>query len=351
MASIGVIAQNFEIFEGDGLDQFARTGEISLNQIHMAGAQGVILGHSEVGDGPEIINKKLLSILKKQQESGNSSFLNNPVVLVGESWSEFENTEPQKIAQLMKDKCSIIFRGLPKNFLSRAIIGYEPKWGSRGSGRDDMPPPQPQLISLCIKGVRAFFKEKYGNGIKTYFIYGGRSTPERTRKILLDKNADGLVLGSACNTVEKTLAIAKTMQAMTRSQPRTRIAMVPIRHHIWGHAGVQVLVTQGWLALCIRRNHGRTISPPPFAAASIPKANFIDRAIQTVIARSAGVIACPIQQAESRQTLVTAHCPSAHIRGAIKPVLIAWATIGHRCVFGLFPLPIVPILSALVTVA
>ncbi len=59
--------------------------------------------------------------------------------------------------------------------------------------------------------MRKFFVSHYGAKAKPCFIYGGRSTPERTRQILADKNIDGLLLGSACNSVKKTLDIAHTM--------------------------------------------------------------------------------------------------------------------------------------------
>lgn len=216
MARMKVIAQNFDIYEGDGLDRFARTGEISLKHIVRAGAEGTIIGHSETADEPKVINRKLLSVAK-------SSGISRVVVLVGESWKEFESNSPDDVADLMKRKCDIIFRGVPKEFVSKLIVGYEPKWGSRGSGRDDVAPPQPELISSCIKNMRRFFMDKYGDDSLLYFIYGGRSTPERTRKVLADKNIDGLILGSACNTVRKTMDIANTMKDVCSGRTKVLI--------------------------------------------------------------------------------------------------------------------------------
>ena len=216
MAKIGVIAQNFDIYEGDGLDRFARTGEVCVGHIVRAGAEGVILGHSETGDEPSVINKKLLSIVKVPG-------ISRVIVLVGENWKEFEGNSPADVADLMKRKCEIIFRDVPQGFVSKLIVGYEPKWGSRGSGRDDVAPPQPEFISSCIRNMRLFFRDKYGDDSGMYFVYGGRSTPERTRKILADKNIDGLILGSACNTVKKTMDIANTMKDVCRGRTKVLI--------------------------------------------------------------------------------------------------------------------------------
>lgn len=217
MIRIGLVAQNFEIFEGDGLDKFARTGKISAKHILRAGAQGVILGHPEAGDDPETVHKKLKSIIEE-----NMPFT-KLIVIVGEDLDEFENNKPEEIASLMKKKCEIIFTDIPADFIKELIIGYDPRWGSKGSGKENMPPPQPELISKCISEMRRFFTEHYGNKIKVSFIYGGRSTPERTKQILEDENIDGLILGSACNTVKKTLDIANTMKEVCGDRKKVLI--------------------------------------------------------------------------------------------------------------------------------
>jgi len=145
------------------------------------------------------------------------------VILIGESWDEFENNKPEEVSLLMKEKCEIIFNGIPNDFIKKIIVGYEPKWGSRGSGRDDMPPPQPGLISACISEMRNFLNQKYGNDTQCFFIYGGRSTPERTKQILADKNIDGLILGSACNTIKKTLDVAHTMNEVSTARKKVLV--------------------------------------------------------------------------------------------------------------------------------
>jgi len=208
---IKLIAQNFDIYDGDGLSQSARTGDTSLNHIFKAGASGVVLGHSESGDDPEIINKKLRTIVEKKAAN---LLLNELVILIGESWDEFENLSIKEVAGVIKNNCEIIFKDIPEELLEQAVLGYEPKWGSRESGRDDMPPPEPALISACVKAIKDFIKEKYNFDL--YVVYGGRSTTERTLEIMKDENINGLILGSACNTVEKTLQI---VEAMKKAQP------------------------------------------------------------------------------------------------------------------------------------
>ncbi|MBS3052276.1 MAG: triose-phosphate isomerase [Candidatus Aenigmarchaeota archaeon] len=208
MANVYVVAQNFEIYEGDKLDLFARTGKININHLYNVGAQGVILGHSETGDTPEIVNKKILTILDFQNKTGMT--VNKLIILVGETLEEYKNSSLEEIAKLVVKKCGIIFKKIPEGFLSNVIIGYEPKWGSSGSGNNDVPPPESELVSICINKIKNFINKKYGSSKKVFFIYGGRVTPERIN-ILNDSNLNGFILGSASSSVERLLEIAKPM--------------------------------------------------------------------------------------------------------------------------------------------
>lgn len=218
MAKIILSAQNFDIYEGNELDLFARTGATSSEQLFRAGAEGVIIGHSETGDGPEIVRQKLLTVFKKQPAHG-PNFLSKSTVLFGESWEEFDGKTPEEVAETIKLRTGFILKDFPPAFVKNLVLGYEPKWGSRGSGRDDMPPPQPEFISACAKEIKAQLKADFDQKTSEIpIIYGGRSTPERTEQILSDDNVEGLILGSACNTIGKTLAIAKVIQKMRRNK-------------------------------------------------------------------------------------------------------------------------------------
>ncbi len=207
MPTIILTAQNFDIYESDGLDPFARTGATSAEQIHRTGATGVILGHSEVGDTPEVVRNKLLMIVNRAGMHG-PGFLKDSTLLVGETWEEFQEQSPERVAQNVADHLLYILNDIPEEFISALVVAYEPKWGSRGSGHDEVPPPSPELISVVCKKIRSQLP------VSIPIIYGGRSTPERTEQILADENVEGLILGSACNTVKKTMDIARVMAAV-----------------------------------------------------------------------------------------------------------------------------------------
>ncbi len=194
-----LIAQNVNIYLGDNKNQFARTGEIGFYHLKKAGATGIILGHSEVKDDSDVINKKWISAIKSQM-------LDN-VVLIGEDWEDLEKgwdnsseEEIRKMKEKIKEKLEIILKDINKEVIEKTVFGYEPSWATRGSGREDVLPPQPNQIENMCSFIKNTIKDKYNTEISV--IYGGSSSPERAKEIMPLKNVNGLILGSACKTTD-----------------------------------------------------------------------------------------------------------------------------------------------------
>jgi triosephosphate isomerase len=207
-------APNFSIFDNDGLDLFARTGSVSIELLHKAGAQGVIFGHSEVGDSPEIINQKLLT-LQSRQTVLDADCLRHSTILIGETWEEFYQLPNSKVAENVIKRAEKIFTGVAGDLVQGMFVGYEPKWGTRGSGQAGAEPASVDLVDICNKAIKNYLAEKYGlevaNSIK--YIFGGMTTPERAESLIKLDSVDGLILGSATNTVAKFKDIARAMKA------------------------------------------------------------------------------------------------------------------------------------------
>jgi triosephosphate isomerase len=194
-----LIAQNVNIYSGDEKNQFARTGELGFYHLKKTGITGVILGHSEVKDSPEVINKKWKSAI----EYG----LFDNIVLIGEDWEDLEKgwdksseQEIKKMKDKLNNKLQIILDGVNEEVIEKTVFGYEPSWGTRGSGKGDVLPPQPIQIENMCSFIRGIIKEKYNKDVR--IIYGGSSSPERTEEIMPSNNVDGLILGSAGKTVD-----------------------------------------------------------------------------------------------------------------------------------------------------
>lgn len=214
-----LIAQNVNIYPGDGKNQFARTGEIGFYHLKKAGVTGVILGHSEVKDNAEVVNKKWKAALEYDL------FAN--VVLVGEDWEDLEKgwdkSSEQEIKEMkdkFKNKFQTILDGIDKEIIKKTIFGYEPSWGTRGSGKEDVLPPQPPQIENMCFFMRGIIKEKCNEDVR--IIYGGSSSPERTEEIMPSENVDGLILGSAGKTVDWVQKIGERVQRVMENKKSQR---------------------------------------------------------------------------------------------------------------------------------
>jgi triosephosphate isomerase len=206
---VKLIAQNISIFDGDGRDSFARTGGTSCFEVKKAGATGIIIGHSEVGDDSDTVNKKLKSAI------ANELFDN--ILLVGESWAELGKDwqdlsaeEKQKIQGLVCRKFLEEIAGVSRQDFQKIVVGYEPAWGTRGSGKAGVTPPQAAQVQFFCSLLRKAIAERFDEDTagKTRVIYGGSMTPERAAELMGLEDCDGFILGSAGKTVEWTKKIA-----------------------------------------------------------------------------------------------------------------------------------------------
>ncbi len=209
---IVILAQNLDIFEGDGKHPLARTGSIGCPQLLGAGATGVILGHSEVGDGAATVNLKLKTVLK----NGLSG-----IILVGEHWEELgEVWNDASLIQKETAKAAVrrrlveILDSIQTADIEKIVLGYEPSWGTRGSGKEDVEPPQPAQIGEFCALMRQTISEKYGieQAGKMRVIYGGSMTIQRAEQIMQLGDIDGLILGSAGTTTGWVVKIADAVE-------------------------------------------------------------------------------------------------------------------------------------------
>lgn len=200
---ISVIAQKVDIYPGDGKHPFARTGDVSFYHLKKAGARGVLIGHSEVGESAQVVNKKL----KAAHEAG----LQRNIVLLGEEWDdmgkqwgELNDEEKKRVTLVVKKKFLTLIEGVSNETISHTVFSYEPGWGVRGSGKSDVPPPQVEQIEAMAKMLRdtikEIYNEKVGSGIR--ITYGGSMSPERADEIMPLQDIDGFILGSAGTKTE-----------------------------------------------------------------------------------------------------------------------------------------------------
>ena len=162
----------------------AHTGDISAYMLADAGAQFVIVGHSERradhGESDECVRAKA--------EAAIGAGL-KPIICVGE-------TEAQRDAGVAE---SIVAGQLATSIPDGAgqhevIIAYEPIWAI-GTGRT----PSNDDIAQMHASIRARLVERFGpeRGSSIRILYGGSLKPQNAREILAVENVNGGLVGGA----------------------------------------------------------------------------------------------------------------------------------------------------------
>ena len=163
------------------------TGEISGKMLKDAGAEYVIVGHSErrtkFKESARSINKKIKIALKNRLKV---------ILCVGENLAERNNL---KMLEVLKIQIEDAFKGLYENELDNIIVAYEPIWAI-GSGKT----PTVKEIETVVKAIRKVvtddFSAKAGENITV--VYGGSVDNKNASAIMKTKGLDGLLIGGAC---------------------------------------------------------------------------------------------------------------------------------------------------------
>ncbi len=223
MATI-LLAQNITVYDGDGGHPYAHTGGISCQIIKDAGAMGIIAGHMEIADQPDVVNKKLRSALK--------SGMRNCILMVGEKWEELgADWDIASVMQKETAKAAVRIRLMAAleevslDDFRNLVLAYDPAWGSRGSGNGNQPPTPEQIEDMCAF-LRTEIGDKYGaeaaNSVR--IVYGGTMSPERADVVMSKANVDGFILGSAGTTCDWVAKIGSIVEKFAK--PGRRAVLV-----------------------------------------------------------------------------------------------------------------------------
>ena len=161
----------------------AHTGDISADMLAEAGAEYVILGHSE----RRADHKESNALIADKANAAASAEL-TPIICVGETLDEREGGQTLTIvgAQL----AGSVPDGLDAD---KMVVAYEPVWAI-GTG---------QVASLeQIAEVHGFIRQelqaRFGaSGAKTRVLYGGSVKPGNAADIFGIDNVDGALVGGA----------------------------------------------------------------------------------------------------------------------------------------------------------
>jgi triosephosphate isomerase len=197
-SNVGVAAQDMH-WEREG----AFTGEVSAAMIAEAGAEYVIIGHSErrrlFGETDAIVNRKTAAAITAGL---------TPVVCVGETLEERERNETLAILdRQIKD-------GLDKvtgEHLAELVVAYEPVWAI-GTGKNATAAQAGEAHAHIRTRLRQWFGAEAADQCR--ILYGGSVKPDNIRQLIAEPDVDGALVGGA------SLDLKSFSEIVTGSRPR-----------------------------------------------------------------------------------------------------------------------------------
>ncbi len=163
----------------------AYTGEISAEMLWSAGADHVILGHSErrayYGETNELLNTKVKKALE---------FNLTPIYCVGEV---LEEREAGKHFDVIKEQIETVLFDLDVNDFEKVVVAYEPVWAI-GTGKT----ASAEQAQEVHKYIRTLLIDKFGNAANnTSILYGGSCKPSNAKELFANPDVDGGLIGGA----------------------------------------------------------------------------------------------------------------------------------------------------------
>ncbi len=169
----------------------AFTGEISANMLEDAGAQFVILGHSE---RRHLFNETNAFIHRKVKKAISENI--QIIFCVGETEQEHKN---RKTEEVLKKQLEESLGDISAEHMTAIILAYEPVWAI-GSGHSDPPEKVQKIHSFC----RLWVSQKWGKETagKVIIQYGGSVHPNDAKDFMEQPDVDGLLVGGASLLLE-----------------------------------------------------------------------------------------------------------------------------------------------------
>ena len=180
-SNIGVGAQDL-YWEREG----AFTGEISAGMVKEAGAEYVIIGHSErrrlFGETDRTVNRKTIAAIAAGL---------TPIVCIGETLEERERSETLAVLdRQIKDGLD----GMTGEQIAELVVAYEPVWAI-GTGRT----ATSQQAGEAHAHIRTRLRQWFGAPAAElcHVIYGGSVKPDNIRELIAEPDVDGALVGGA----------------------------------------------------------------------------------------------------------------------------------------------------------
>jgi triosephosphate isomerase len=181
-ASVVGVAGQDAYWEREG----AFTGEVSATMLKEAGAEYVIIGHSErrrlFAETDQTVNRKLIAAVAAQL---------TPIACIGETLDERERGETLTVLdRQIKEGLD----SLSGDQIAGLVIAYEPVWAI-GTGRNATPEQAGEAHTHIRSRLRQWFGGPAAD--QCHIIYGGSVKPDNIRELSSLEDVDGALVGGA----------------------------------------------------------------------------------------------------------------------------------------------------------
>jgi triosephosphate isomerase len=193
-----VIAAQDLYWEREG----AYTGEVSAPMIREAGAEYVIVGHSErrtlFGETDATVNRKAIAAYAAGL---------TPIVCIGETLDQRERSETFDV---LDRQIKTGLDGLTTEQMGLLVLAYEPVWAI-GTGRNATPGQAAEAHAHIRKRLGQWFGAEAA--AQCHVIYGGSVKPDNIRELVTQPDVDGALVGGA------SLDVRGFFEIVSRSRP------------------------------------------------------------------------------------------------------------------------------------
>lgn len=182
-------------------DQGAFTGEVSGRFIKDAGANYVIIGHSErrqyFNETNELIAKKISAALRHELK---------PIVCVGET---LEERETDSHFAVVEDQITGAIKSFNEAELGHLVLAYEPVWAI-GTGKVASIEQIDEIHRHARSVLAGVFTKSFAEKVRIQ--YGGSVKPDNAKEILSLEHVDGALVGGASLKPHDFVTIIKAAQ-------------------------------------------------------------------------------------------------------------------------------------------